>query len=299
MTAQVHGISVRGRSVFAPRVHSAVWIEGQRPKPMLRISLLDGVALHIDGREVALSSRKARALIAYLVLAPGMKETRDRLCGLLWSETDQAKARASLRQLLHLTRELLDNEGFVGLSSDKLHVRLDASTVTTDLDHALANIDQGEPGDSLLYGTPAMDAFLRGYDEVDSAFASWLAVRRESLRQLLVERLEAQLSNAPHIEATKRIARALLQMDPAHEIACQALMRTHVACGNVGAALAAYKQLWDCLEREYDVEPSPVTQALLVAIRSGNYSPPSASAGNDAGLREEPSRQPQLRLVVA
>ena len=75
------------------------------------------------------------------------------------------------------------------------------------------------------------------------------------------------------LEATKRIAHALFQIDPTHEIACQHLMRTYVASGNTGGALAVYKQLWTCLEQEYDIEPSAATQELVVAIRNGTYRP--------------------------
>jgi DNA-binding SARP family transcriptional activator len=50
-------------------------------------------------------------------------------------------------------------------------------------------------------------------------------------------------------------------------------MRAHIASGNTAAALAVYKQLWDYLEQTFDIEPSPVTQALLVSIRSGECSP--------------------------
>ena len=40
-------------------------------------------------------------------------------------------------------------------------------------------------------------------------------------------------------------------------------MRASMAAGNVGGALAAYKQLWERLANEYDVEPSGATQEQL------------------------------------
>jgi DNA-binding SARP family transcriptional activator len=65
-------------------------------------------------------------------------------------------------------------------------------------------------------------------------------------------------------------------MDPTHEIACQELMRACVVSGNTAAALAAYRKLWECLQREHDIEPSMATQELVVTIKNGNYSPPIA-----------------------
>jgi DNA-binding SARP family transcriptional activator len=281
MTIQVRGISDPGHNVFTPQVHHAVWAREQGAKRLMRVSLFDGITLHIDDREVALISRKAKALIAYLLLTPGMKDTRDRLVGLFWSETENAKARASLRQLLLVVREVLDKDGLVGLVSDKFHVSLDASVFATDLDHALASIERGDPVDSLLYETRITDSFLRGYDDIDPSFGSWLTIKRETICQAIVGRLEAQLADTAHqTEAAKRIARALLQIDPTHEIACQALMHAYIALGNIGGALAAYKQLWECLEREYDIEPSTATQELVVAIKSGKYSPPAKGFGS-------------------
>ena len=242
--------------------------------PMLRISLLDGIALYVGNREVALNQRKARALIAYLALARGMRETRSRLVGLLWSETEDAKARASLRQLLHLLREIFDRGGIVGLSADKDLVSLDRSAVITDVDWALASIDRADPVAPLLNEFRITDTFLRGYEDVDPAFCTWLRTKRENIRQQLIRRLETQLSNPSHqAQATERIARALFQVDPTHEIACQYLMRACVASGNAGGALATYKQLWERLEQEYDIEPSKATQQLVVTIRNAAVDP--------------------------
>jgi len=274
---QARGFSDPPHHARTPRIRLVASGPAPSAKPLVRVSLLDGMSLHVDGREVRLNSRKAKALIAYLLLTPRMTETRDRLVGLLWSETEDAKARASLRQLLHSLRDAFDQEGLVGLSTDKTHVSLDGSVFLTDLGCALASIDRGDPVDSLVTESCITDSFLRGYDDIDPSFDSWLAIKRESVRQLLIRRLEAQLSNASHrVEATKRIARALIQMDPTHEIACQELMRACVVAGNTAAALAAYRKLWECLQREHDIEPSMATQELVVTIKNGNYSPPIA-----------------------
>jgi DNA-binding SARP family transcriptional activator len=262
-------------------------VETDHSRPVLRISLFDGIALHIGDRELTLSNRKARALIAYLAVTPGMKETRDRLVGLLWSETEEAKARGSLRQLLHALRDIFDREGVAGLSTDNFHVCFDGSFIVTDLDCALASIDRGDPDEGLVRERYAADAFLRGYDDVDPGFGSWLTLKRESVRRLLIQRLEAQLSEPMlHAETTKRVAHTLFQIDPTHEIACQHLMRSYIAAGNTSGALAVYKQLWTCLEQEYDIEPSPLTKKLVVAIRSETYQLPGTGfeAANAAAV---------------
>lgn len=273
-----------------PLSDRASGVRAHRVPPVLRVSLLGGMALHIGDQEVALSNRKARALIAYLAVTPGMRETRDRLIGLLWSETEDGKARASLRQLLHGLREALDKEGIGVLSTDNLHVSLDGSLFVTDLECALASIDRGDPPDFLVGEPRIADEFLREYDDVDPSFGNWLTTKRESVRRLIIQRLEAQLAgSARQPEKTRRIAQALFQIDPTHEVACQHLMRICVASGNTSGAMALYKQLWTCLEQEYDIEPSPATQELVVAIRSGNDRTPipdlkTAKAGTVANI---------------
>jgi DNA-binding SARP family transcriptional activator len=271
----------------------------KRGLPSVRMRLLDDPALYIGDRELPLTSRKAKALVSYLVLAPGMRDSRERLAGLLWSESENEKARACLRQLLHYLRESFDAAGVEGLSTDKSHVGLDASIFGSDLDEALASVDQGAPADILIDETNVIDAFLRGYDDIDPSFGSWLTVKRENLRQMFIRRLEAQLTYTTHgPEASKRIARALFQIDPTHEIACQKLMQACMASGNAGGALAAYKLLWDRLDEEYDIEPSTATQEIVVAIKSGHAVADSTPDGTKAGAIRTGELDPVTSLAV-
>ena len=245
-------------------------------RTMIKLSLVGGVALHVGNQEIAIENRKANALIAYLALAPGMKESRERLAGLLWSETEDAKARASLRQSLHVVRKAFDIAGLADLSTDKFHVSLARLNIITDLDAAMARMDGGHLPEILMHETRVTDDFLSGYDDIDPSFNHWLRLKRECVRQRFIRGLEAQLLGPLlPIEAIKRIARALMHLDPTHEIACQKLMCALIDLGNVAGALAAYRQLWDRLEEEHDIEPSAATQEIVVAIKSGNYPPKS------------------------
>ena len=72
----------------------------------IRLGLLGTVSLTLgDGREIEVSSKKNRALLAILALAPGHQATRERLCGLLWSDRGEEQARGSLRQSLAVLRD--------------------------------------------------------------------------------------------------------------------------------------------------------------------------------------------------
>jgi DNA-binding SARP family transcriptional activator len=138
----------------------------------------------------------------------------------------------------------------------------------------LASIDQGHPIDCLVDLPHVTDTFLAGYEDIDPSFSDWLEVQRESVRQRLIRALEAQLLVGSRSAAnTKSMARALFQIDPTHELACQKLMRAYVETGDIAGALVAYKRLWTNLEKDHDMEPSVTTQELVVAIKSGTYQP--------------------------
>lgn len=247
--------------------------------PPLSISLFGGVTLRVNNKLIDLNNRKAKALIAYLVLTPDLKETRERLIGMLWSETEDFKARASLRQLLHVTRDALETAGYSGFASDRFLVRLDPEGFVTDVISALESVDGGEPQELLLNQTRVTDTLLAGFDDVDPLFESWLRVQRENLRQRFIRNLETKLGNPAQTQRqVKRIAQALLQMDPTHEAACRHLMRICADTGDIAGALSAYKQLWDLLEQDYDMEPSAATQELVAAIKSGEYKPQPEAA---------------------
>ncbi|MCV4639287.1 hypothetical protein OFB62_28755, partial [Escherichia coli] len=88
-------------------------------------------------------NRKAQALLAYLVLSAPPAEPRERLCGLLWSESGEDKARASLRQTLHGLRETFQDCGPEALRLGRDDVGLDRASFSVD---ALSVLDEARGG---------------------------------------------------------------------------------------------------------------------------------------------------------
>ena len=62
-------------------------------------------------------------------------------------------------------------------------------------------------------------------------------------------------------------------------------MRLAMEAGDIGAALAAYKRLWDLLAEEFDVEPSKETQELVATIKLAEGSP-SLAPGADITIEQ-------------
>ena len=254
--------------------------------PRLSVSLVGRLGLRFNGRPIELRTRKAAAVLSYLALSEAKQESRERLVGLLWSRSDEEKARASLRQVVRELRSVLEEAGYAGFIAERLVVGIDVAQVEVDIESVLqmAGNDRVHP---LLLDYPQLDErLLEGMDDLDPSFRVWVLAKRQTIHERLMRSLDAGLTaaNVPG-EARKRIATAIVNLDPTHEHACRYLMRAHAEEGDVAGALRIYKALWDLLDRDYGMEPSPPTEELVARIKLGNFerSPagPGASAAND------------------
>lgn len=250
------------------------------PRKPLRLNILGKTAGRVGDREIVLSGRKCRALLGCLALSEAGEETRELLIGLLWSETDEERARASLRQAIYDTRLALERAGFDGLHASKFAVAIDRSRLDVDLWAVIEAAKAGHTHPLLLETERLTDTLLAELESIDSAFRVWLLAKRQTIHDRLVHYLEEALhdDHKPHDAATD-LARALLNLDPTHEEAARALMRLRAEAGDVGGALSVYKRLWDLLDEEYDVEPSKETQDLVAAIKLAQ---PDSSQGPEA-----------------
>ena len=74
--------------------------------PRLALHLLGSPRIECDGTPIEIDTRKAVALIAYLVVT-GQRHGRDILATLLWPEYDQPHARGALRRTLSTLNKAL------------------------------------------------------------------------------------------------------------------------------------------------------------------------------------------------
>lgn len=105
-----------------------------------------------DGREILISSRRARALLAILCLSGGEPVERDTIRKLLWPSRYPAQGQASLRQCLLNLGRLLAPLGPDILIITRSNLALRADAITVDLQEVtapdqplLAELDLGEP----------------------------------------------------------------------------------------------------------------------------------------------------------
>src|SRR5690242_2051393 len=120
------------------------------PVPPLSLCVLGAVSASVADRQIRIKTRKSSAVLAYLALNETLRETRERLVGLLWSETDEEKARASLRQTVHELRVLFLEAGYAGFGADRLAIEFDPRTIDVDLWTVLREAEAGRAHPILL-----------------------------------------------------------------------------------------------------------------------------------------------------
>jgi DNA-binding SARP family transcriptional activator len=243
----------------------------------LSVLLVGRLTARFKGRLVELRTQKAGAVLSYLALAETKQESRERLVGLLWSRSDEEKARASLRQVVRELRSAFEEAGYDGFSAGRLSVHLDAETVEVDVESIIRQAES-RTVHPLLLNTPHLgERILEGMDDLDPSFRVWVLAKRQTIHDRLMRNLGAGLvSNDIAAGAKREIAAAIVNLDPTHEEACCHLMRSHAEQGDVAGALRIYKALWNLLDRDYGMEPSPATEELVAKIKLGAFEQPLA-----------------------
>lgn len=219
------------------------------------ITMLGHFSLLRDGGRVELPATAGR-LVAVVALSGD--HSRSRLAGVLWPDTTEERARASLRNALWQAGQtapgLLHANGSVQLATD---VQVDVRALREAAHRLMAS--------STLEST---DLALRRYCErelLPDWDDQWLSPERMRIQQLQLHVLEsiagfclAQGQFGLAIDA----ALAALRLDPLHEAAHRTIIRTHIEAGNSAAAVRAYRHCVQILEDELGIEPSPETMAL-------------------------------------
>ena len=126
----------------------------------------------------------------------------------------------------------------------------------------------------LLETRHLLEELLVGLEDVDPAFRVWLVAKRNTLRERLLFALEtAMAAKQAGSPAESRLAMALINLDPTHEDACRRLMQARASAGDLAGALRIYKNLWDLLAEDYDMEPSDATKSLVADLKAGTPAP--------------------------
>ena len=236
---------------------------------MLEIRLLGELEVVRDGRPVALpASRKARALVAYLV-GTRRPQRRERLCDLLWDGPDDP--RAQLRWTLSKLRPLLEPH----LVAGREHVEIATAGARIDLDRL------GAPGNATTDALEECAALFRGQfaDGLDLPacfrFQQWCTAERERWRQSHVAILAELTRRHGATERALVHARRHTAVDPFSDDAHAALIRVLSDLGQAHDALRHYEYCRQLFERELGTRPGPAVEEARRGVRRA--APSSAS----------------------
>jgi DNA-binding SARP family transcriptional activator len=244
--------------------------------------------VHADGGPVTPQpGAKALALLAYLALEPG-PHSREALADLLWGESPEAEARASLRQALRQLRIALGDV----VRCDRHQVGI-GEPLRCDLTEFLKLADS-EPATAASIDIPR---FLSGFSVRHAPrFDEWVAETRADLLRRYVRVLAATtgecIEQRRWREAIEKADRWLAS-DPLSEQAARAAIEARYLAGDRGSALAKLVEYRAALLRETGCEPSHALAALgrRIEADAGAARPPLAT-------EEWYSRAPSLEASV-
>src|ERR1700710_2983769 len=130
----------------AARVHRLAEREpGGAPAAPARfsVSLVGRLATRFNGQLVELRTQKAAAVLSYLALIETKQESRERLVGLLWSRSDEEKARGSLRPVVRELRSAFEEVGYGGFGAGRLSIQLNPEKLEVDVESIIRLAESG------------------------------------------------------------------------------------------------------------------------------------------------------------
>jgi len=233
-----------------------------------------------DGEVVVVQGRRARAVLAYLTLAPGQTASRDRLAGLLWGDRGDAQARASLRQCLLELKGVLTEAGTDALVANRESVSLAPGALRCDVIDAMHGLPLADAGDALRLVEGAVNSRLLEDLELGGPFRDWLDEARGQFDASMASGVIAQLDKLEHRGDHANVialATAWLRRDPLDEGAMAAVLRAEVATGARAAAQRRYQAFKALLIGELGVTPGEAVEAAVCGNTVRQPTPPLAA----------------------
>ena len=225
-------------------------------RPAIEIVMLGGFGLSLAARDVRLPAG-AQRLVALLALRGRMG--RSRLAGTLWPDTTEPLALGSLRTGIWRVNQAVPDLVLTTAGQVELTTRADID-VNTLVARSIAFLDHDTP-DTIPLNVCLQDGeLLPDWDD------AWLTDERERLRQLrlhLLERIAEQLAANGQFGLAVDMALRALRADRLRESAHRALVRIHLAEGNLHEARRAYQTCVELLHNELGISPSPAMGRLL------------------------------------
>jgi DNA-binding SARP family transcriptional activator len=245
----------------------------------LDLRLLGPLTIRRQQRELTLpASRKARALIGYLALAP-QAVPRSQLCELLWDVPNDP--RGELRWCLSKLRAILDTPQSARLESRGDSIRLDLSACFVDaleISRATQSGLGSLPPERLReLAALCTGEFLEGLEiDRNPGFNSWLTAQRRRLRSCHTALLEQLARSASGGEIFQYLEQ-LLELAPFDQHVHEMLLNAFARRGQIREGeehLAATARLFEAEGLDY----APIEKLWRAAKAGREVAPPAAVA---------------------
>jgi DNA-binding SARP family transcriptional activator len=232
--------------------------------PAAHVALLDGFALHLGDAEGGSAIEElphgAQRLIAHLCLCG--RPARGAIAGQLWPDVPEDHAHGSLRSALWRVQKAVP--GLIEVSGGALGLAPGVHVDVVDFtDWAQWLLDPR----TVIDGAATPDVALRG-ELLPGWYDDWVLLERERLRQLRMHALEVladKLARLGRYGEAVQAAYAAVRTEPLRESAHRAVVRVHLAEGNVAEAVRAYGAFRTMLDEELGVPPTDQMDALVRA----------------------------------
>ncbi|MDP9343871.1 MAG: transcriptional regulator [Actinomycetota bacterium] len=194
---------------------------------------------------------------------------RNYVAGILWTESQEERATASLRSALWRLR--LPDFPLIEASSQELAL---GSRVRVDYRHALELAHQVMDGhrDASGAGLSRLPLHLLMEDLLPDWYEDWVTAEREYFRQLRLHALEIlceRFAEAGLFGRAVEAGVAAVQAEPLRESAHRALMRAFAAEGNSGEVVRQYRWYCRILWEELGGRPSGEMEELVRELHVG------------------------------
>jgi DNA-binding SARP family transcriptional activator len=236
------------------------------------LKLLAGFSLSLRGGEQLIPFRMQR-LIALVALLG--RPSRLSVAGQLWSNVSDARALGNLRAVLHRLQascpDVICSAG--GALWVNEFIWVDVREVTS---WALRLLSGDAGTEEELH--PPSDAYSG--ELLPGWYEDWVLLEQEQFRQLRLHALEAladRLAGCGCFGEALYAAHCALRADPLRESAHRAIIRIHIAEGNLVEAARRYRNYRELLWTEVGAEPTPLMRGLTDGLPEvGHLSQPGS-----------------------
>lgn len=242
----------------------------------VRLNVLGGFDLRVDGQEGPPLPRKTRALLTVLAMDRGRPVGREWLGELLWPGSGPRQVSGSLREALYQLRRPLRDRGVVVAHDGCLAL---GDGVATDLEEFNRHIASSNLASLRSAAEAYAGPLLAGFPPLEDDFDAWLSASRAQLedRALAIMARIGDLSTAAGDAAgAMAAAERMFAIDPLREDVHWRLLESCAAAGRRADALRHYATIVEALKRGLDTVPGARTRAIVQRLR-GEMDPAAAA----------------------